>query len=382
MDLFGGLSTPRWLTNEDIWNKPQAQSAGDLFLSGLAQGWQKANDQSNGSPKMSGDTSSANRSNPVPAWLAPWSKQSEQRSQENQQFDIQKNAALQHAALLDQNQQKQQLAAQIFQGVNFGDASQVTGVVSQHPWLAFDPATSKDTNEILKYSTESAKVANASVAAKIAADAGKKFYDELGKIPPIQANIIRGMGDPSNPTGPPNANQLAALNATKNTLNQQAIINALTRGQTSVETEVNAKGEVIQRYKTPPATQGSPEFQKSLEQSASVDLPDGSMMWRGAGSRQWYHLDKNTGTSKQLNDQQLQSMAKRFNESGDRNLKAKGAEIDDYLFNKFKGQSTKTAPSSSPAGSSTSKNEVIRTTPDGRKAIFDSQSKKFLRYAD
>lgn len=340
-NIFGGLDTPKWMTIQDMGDVAARDTAqiGHNFAQALSQ----------------------------------------KRSQEfeRQQIQDQRDFAV---------QQQQQLAKKLapIAGALAGTQTpeQSWGVVSQNPtWLA-DPQTGPFVEKFLKTQTDVAKAQSATVAGKIAIDAGKQFYDELNKIPAMQANIIRGMGDPSNPIAPPTAAQLSALNQTKYTLNQQASIDALARGQTSVETEINAKGEVVQKYKTPPATQGSPEFQKSLEQSASVDLPDGSMMWRGAGSRQWYHLDKNTGTSKQLNDQQLQSMAKRFNESGDRNLKAKGAEIDDYLFKKFKGQSDKTATPSATTGKSTSKNEVIRTTPDGRKAIFDSQSKKFLRYAD
>lgn len=290
----------------------------------------------------------------VPAWLNPVRGMMERGEKDAQNFSSNfsqafgqaSSQAFQKQQVQDQRnfaiQQQEQLAKKLgpiaSALANTKTPEQSWDVVSQNStWLA-DPQTSPFVEKFLKTQTDVAKAQSATVAGKIAIDAGKQFYDELNKIPAMQANIIRGMGDPSNPIAPPTAAQLSALNQTKYTLNQQASIDALARGQTSVETELNAKGEVVQKYKTPPATQGSPEFQKSLEQSASVDLPDGSMMWRGAGSRQWYHLDKNTGTSKQLNDQQLQSMAKRFSESGDNKIKQKGAEIDDYLFKKFKGQ--------------------------------------------
>lgn len=40
-----------------------------------------------------------------------------------------------------------------------------------------------------------------------------------------------------------------------------------------------------------------------------------------------------------------------------------------------------TAPAPAPAPAPRGKNEVVRVTKDGRKAIFDSETKKFLRYA-
>lgn len=255
MDLFGGLSTPRWLTNEDIWNKPQAQSAGDLFLSGLAQGWQKANDQSDGSPKMSGDASSANRSNAVPAWLAPWSKPAEQRSQQNQQFDIQKDAALQHAELLNQNQIKQQNAAKLFQGVNVGDAAQVFGVTAEHPWLMFDPATAGMTKTIVQEAATSSKIQNSSLAAKTAVANNTEFVKGLSKIAPEDAAAIQGMKP--NPDGSISAMQWQALRTAQQTAelskentSRMAQIEALARGDVQ-STEITAKGDVIQKF-TPP----------------------------------------------------------------------------------------------------------------------------------
>lgn len=58
-NLFAGLDTPRWLSNEETWNKPQKESLGDIFLSSFSQGLQAKKD-------AQGDAS------PAPAWLAPW----------------------------------------------------------------------------------------------------------------------------------------------------------------------------------------------------------------------------------------------------------------------------------------------------------------------
>lgn len=257
MDLFGGLSTPRWLTNEDIWNKPQSQSAGDLFLSGLAQGWQKANDQSDASPRMSGDATSANRSTPVPAWLAPWSKSAEQRSQQEQQFDIQKNAALQHAALLDQNQKKQQVAAQWMTGANTLD--KILGVSAQHPEIAFDPATSGMYKNLITEATTAAKVQNGSIAAKTAVQNNSAFIKEMSTIAPEDAAEIQGMKP--NPDGSPSAMQWQVLRtaqatakAEKENSARMAQIEALASGEVPQSTRIDSKGNVTQTFATPKTT--------------------------------------------------------------------------------------------------------------------------------
>lgn len=322
----------------------------------------------------------------VPAWMNPVRGMMERGEKDAQNFSSNfsqafgqaSSQAFQKQQVQDKRnfamQQQQQLAKKLapIAGALAGTQTpeQSWDVVSKNPtWMA-DPQTGPFVEKFLKTQTDVAKAQSATVAGKIAIDAGKQFYDELNKIPAMQANIIRGMGDPSNPTAPPNANQLAALNATKNTLNQQAKIDLLARGQTEISTRFNSKGEESETYSTPkPNTANTPVGDWNLK-TVTVDGRDIHYLQGPKGGIRM--IDTKTGQSVEPTFKDYKDLAKAPAGDVDKELKQIAT---DKVKAMIKGEKPTTAKSAT-------KNEVIRTTPDGRKAIFDSQSKKFLRYAD
>lgn len=94
--LFSGLDTPRWLSNEETWNKPQKESLGDIVLSSFSDSLQAKK-------QAQGDNS------PVPAWLKPFSDESKQLQVDNLKLGIQgkqMELARQHNMLDYQSQSK------------------------------------------------------------------------------------------------------------------------------------------------------------------------------------------------------------------------------------------------------------------------------------
>lgn len=121
------------------------------------------------------------------------------------------------------------------------------------------------------------------------------------------------------------------------------------------------------------ATGGEPIIKKIDDRYSAVYLP---------GSKGLHIIDNHSGETKQFTPIQAASLLTKITKEEEDVGEGKSSLSD------MKDQLTKivrtgvTAKSSAVTPPANAKKEVTRTTKDGRKAVFDADTKKFLRYAD
>lgn len=220
-DIFGGLATPPWITLQDMGNTAARDTAqiGQNFASALSQ----------------------------------------KRSQDFQAQQVQNKQDF----MLQQQQQTIQALQPVVSALTDAQTPQAAwDVVSKNPTWLLNPRTGPF---VQKYLDTQAKVASAqtkTIAGKIAIQDSTQFSKDMGAIAPEDRAAIQGMN--RNPDGSVSAMQWQALNTAKQTAitsksnaAQQASIEALQRGDVQ-STEVNARGDVIQKFNPPKPTQQGP----------------------------------------------------------------------------------------------------------------------------
>lgn len=218
MSIFGGLSTPKYLSPEESW--ANTGQLAPLVSQNFAQGFQNA----------------------------------QQRSDQQEALNRQLQAAQVTAA-------KQAQAAEWLHGNGTdGDTTRPWEAVSQHPELLLDPATAKGTAEILKASVAASKAKSGSLETKIALQQTSDFTKQLDTLngdDPESVAAIRGMSKAKD--GSPSANQWNALSLAQERIQlnhkqtmAQAEIDARARGD-NVTVTTGPKGETITAKTPPPA---------------------------------------------------------------------------------------------------------------------------------
>lgn len=240
MSLFDGLSTPKWLSNEEVWNKPQEHSAGDLFLAGLAKGMQASKD-------AKGDPS------PPPAWLSPWVDPKDKQM------------------ALAKHQQQMQMTK--FGGIadamkDLKTPQERVDVMSQNPIWMMDPQTAGPMQKFFQDQAGIIKAGATSTSARLSLQDNANFLKRLTALDPQDRAALKEMKPGADG---PSAEQWGALDAAE----QAAAIRKTTaaadaekaaKGRGDVETTtLDAKGNVVRKFAPAKQTGGGEWITKDLD---------------------------------------------------------------------------------------------------------------------
>lgn len=186
-------------------------------------------------------------------------------------------------------------------------------VVSQNPQWLVDPDTGPTVSGYLKTQASVAAAQKNSIAGAIAIKDNTDFIKQLGQVDPLTRSQIQGMkpnddGSPSPMMIQTVNTALAAQQADTENQKTQAEIDALNAG--GQETTTIGKNGIQKTIKPTPAPNSTQAMNSLLMKPDQMTLPDGSVITRGAGSRQWFKTPANNGSPKELSMPELRSVAK------------------------------------------------------------------------
>lgn len=301
-NIFGNLSTPQW-------NSPAEASARvGPFAESIARDYTTAYFHAKNNASADARTQ---------ALIDARQQQFQQKQQ------IQQNA-------IDIKAKK--LAAITPQLVGAKTPAAAWDVVSQNPQWLVDPDTGPTVSGYLKTQASVAAAQKNSTAGAIAIADNASFLKQLTQVDPLTRSQIQGMkpnddGSPSPMMIQTVGTALAAQQADTENQKTQAEINALNAGGQETTT-INGKG-VSQVIKPAPAPNSTQAMNSLLMKPDQMTLPDGSVITRGAGSRQWFKTPANSGAPKELSMPELRSVAKTLSDKNSDDPNA--ASINSFL---------------------------------------------------